>query len=58
MPLEIRELVIKASVNEGSQSQNSNQGTAALSSAAPDQSTIIATCVEQVLAIIKEKSER
>lgn len=58
MPLEIRELVIKAKVNEGSQSQGSNQGTATGSSSAPDQSTIIAACVEQVLAIIKEKSER
>jgi len=50
MPLEIRELVIKASVNEGGQ----NQGTGG----AGDQSAIIAACVEQVLAILQEKSER
>lgn len=54
MPLEIRELVIKASVNEGLQDQNLGQGNFD----ADTQAAIIAACVEQVLAILKEKSER
>ncbi|MBO3460114.1 DUF5908 family protein [Aetokthonos hydrillicola Thurmond2011] len=59
MPLEIRELVIKASVNDGEQGQNTNQGQVqSHSNWEDDRSDIIATCVEQVLAILKEKSER
>lgn len=53
MTLEIRELVIKASVNDGEQGNNTNQGLAESSTA-----DIIAACVEQVLAILKEQSER
>ncbi|MBD2199387.1 MULTISPECIES: DUF5908 family protein [Calothrix] len=56
MPLEIRELVIKASVNEGQQRQNSARESGNFD--ADTQAAIIATCVEQVLAILKEKSER
>ncbi|BCL33729.1 DUF5908 family protein [Nostoc sp. MS1] len=55
MPLEIRELVIKASINEGGQ-QNYAQDVGNFD--ADVQAAIIATCVEQVLAILKEKSER
>jgi hypothetical protein len=58
MPLEIRELVIKASVNDGEQGQNTNQGLAQSSTNVNNQAEIIAACVEQVLAILKEKSER
>ncbi len=57
MPLEIRELVIKASVSEGEQSQPS-QGSAESSPTLDNQSDIIAACVEQVLAILQERSER
>jgi Family of unknown function (DUF5908) len=55
MPIEIRELVIKTSINDGEQSQNSTSGAGRSSD---DQAAIIAACVEQVLAILKEKSER
>ena len=58
MPLEIRELVIKTSVNEGAQDQNIAPGEAVGNFDAETQATIIADCVEQVLAILKEKSER
>ncbi|WP_166507352.1 DUF5908 family protein [Nostoc sp. 106C] len=54
MPIEIRELVIRASVNEGQQEQNQGVGNFD----ADAQAAIIAACVEQVLAILKEKSER
>ena len=58
MPLEIRELVIKASVNDGEHGQNSNQSQAANYTDNSDRADIIAACVEQVLAILKEQSER
>ncbi len=58
MPLEIRELVIKASVNEGSASRSSNQSGTGGNPSVSDTSAIVAACVEQVLAILKEKSER
>lgn len=57
MPIEIRELVIKTSINDGEQGQNNNPGAGG-NSGADDQDAIIAACVEQVLAILKEKSER
>ena len=56
MPLEIRELVIKASVSDG------DQGTSSASSetndTGGDQTALINACVEQVLMILKEKAER
>jgi len=51
MPLEIRELVIKATISDGEGNQGSRSG-------ATDQAALIAACVDQVLAILKEKSER
>ena len=55
MPLLLRELVIKTSINEGEQGsarpQNGVMGEL-------DQSALIAACVEQVLAVLKEKTER
>jgi hypothetical protein len=53
MPLEIRELVIKASISEGGQEQSGVP-----SSSGGSQEAIIAACVEQVLAVLKEKAER
>jgi Family of unknown function (DUF5908) len=58
MPLEIRELVIRASINDGEQGQNTNQGQSENSNNVNNQADIIAACVEQVLAILKEQSER
>ncbi|MBU2950211.1 hypothetical protein KO493_05845 [Tamlana agarivorans] len=53
MPLEIRELVIKASVGDEKSSSSSNSAAGSTS----DESTIN-EIVEKVLSIIKEKSER
>lgn len=58
MPLEIRELVIKASINDGDKGQNNNQGQLENGTNVNNQADIIAACVEQVLAILKEQSER
>lgn len=55
MPVEIRELVIKASVNEGGQGTPPPSGGA---TDGQDQAALIAACVEQVLSILKEKAER
>ena len=57
MPLEIRELVIKTSINEGGQAPTANPN-AGDSGGSGDQDAIISACVEQVLAILKEKAER
>lgn len=54
MPLEIRELIIKAVVSDPSEEQNSGGG----SDSAIAQEDIIRQCVEQVMAILKEKQER
>ncbi|WP_168163457.1 DUF5908 family protein [Calothrix sp. 336/3] len=58
MPLEIRELVIKASVHDLGQGQNTNQEESENGTNVNNQADIIAACVEQVLAILKEQSER
>ncbi len=58
MPIEIRELVIKATVGNvemapnGRNTEGSNGGNAAASDA------LITICVEKVLEILKEKAER
>lgn len=51
MPLEIRSLVIKATISNGEAAQSSGGG-------GQDKTAIVAACVDQVLAILKEKSER
>lgn len=51
MPLEIRELMIKASIGEGGERSGGGVGK-------QDQAAIVAACVEQVLTILKDKAER
>ncbi len=58
MPLEIRELVIKASVHSGEQGQSSTQERSESHLETEEQADIIATCVAQVLVILKEQTER
>lgn len=53
MPVEIRELQITTIVGNSSAQPVNNA-----SAAAPDMDAIIAQCVEQVLDILKQKSER
>jgi hypothetical protein len=59
MPIEIRELVIKATVD---QSQGSGSGTGATGKGSQSNSAagedLIKECVDKVLAILKEKNER
>lgn len=63
MPLEIRELYIKAVIDTGSGAPPAPRpGETAADAAAPDkpreQDDIIAICVEKVLEVLKDKQER
>ncbi len=56
MPIEIRELTIKAFVNETPQQPPS--GNSSGQSGHLDKDKIISACVEQVLQALKDKRER
>lgn len=56
MPIEIKELHIKAVVNDESQQNTPARGNDSSSNMRMD--AIIEKCVEQVLEILKEKKER
>ena len=55
MPVEIRELVIKGTVTEGSGTGSVNTSAGNNAQSGED---IIKACVEKVLEILKEKNER
>ena len=57
MPIEIRELVIKATITQESSSGGAT-GSGSSNNALSDKEEIINTCVERVLDILKEKTER
>ena len=59
MPIEIRELIIKAAVDQ-SQAQTENTGAPGkgTSSGSPPGEDLIKECVDKVLAILKDKNER
>jgi len=60
MPVEIRELNIKVSIDESSSSsgtQSAGTGTATTNSGQPDEA-LISAIVEKVLEILKAKTER
>ncbi len=61
MPIEIRELHIKAVINQGGQTVGANAGNGSQGNASadvPDKEDIVAECVEKVLAILRDKIER
>lgn len=53
MPVEIRELVIRAVIDESGEQSKSDSD-----SQLPDREEIIADCVEQVMQILQEQAER
>jgi hypothetical protein len=58
MPVEIRELIIKATVEqEGAGATGANSAAAAGGNQSPTQA-LISMCVDKVLEILKEKNER
>ena len=62
MPIEIKELVIKATVSNQSKSSDAGSGTGKNSASGASgndwKDDIVSACVEQVLQIIKDKAER
>ncbi|GGB09318.1 DUF5908 family protein [Mucilaginibacter rubeus] len=59
MPIEIRELNIRVSVNQSPAEQDSKpSGVGGGSGGGGDKDEIIAECVEQILEILKNKNER
>lgn len=64
MPLEIRELVIRATVEEdsaaaaGETARPAASGGPAPGAAASDRARLIAECVEQVMEALRERKER
>ncbi|WP_170069450.1 DUF5908 family protein [Spirosoma pollinicola] len=58
MPIEIRELVIKARVEEAENASHTRNGSRNRQASFADKEAIIAACVEQVLQIMADKQER
>jgi hypothetical protein len=58
MPLEIKELQIRVTVNQPQQSQPSNAAPAEGSKAEDEKDSLIAQCVDEVVDIINSKKER
>lgn len=61
MPLEIRELVIKVTVNEGANQPgrpNAGNGQASGPNAGAGSQELLDQCVEQVIEILKRRRER
>jgi len=57
MPIEIRELHIKANINQTG-NQQPESGPAASPEAPADTDKLVAECVEKVLEILKQRNER
>ncbi len=58
MPIEIRELNIRVSVNRNQPEQGSENDSGNRGSAMPDKDELISECVEQVMELLKIKNER
>lgn len=57
MPIEIRELVIKAAITQEGSSDGAAGSSEASGNTSPNEE-LIKTCVEKVLEILKERDER
>ena len=58
MPIEIRELNIRVSVNQSPAEQGSPAGGGGAQGGGADKDQIIAECVDQIMEILKNKNER
>ena len=57
MPIEVRELIIKATVAQET-AQGSSSATGSTNNSVTPNEEIINSCVEKILEILKEKMER
>ena len=55
MPIEVRELILKATVTESNGNESAPEPN---NNSISNQEELIKTCVEKVLSIIKERHER
>lgn len=58
MPIEIRELVIKATLGEGTKNTGNDSNNPSAPTDPANQEAIVKACVEKVLEILKQKQER
>lgn len=58
MPIEIRELVIRATVNQSGESGKGASGPSQSNNNISASEEIINTCVEKIIGILKDKYER
>ena len=58
MPIEIRELNVRVSVNQNQQEQGAEQTASVAGQPMPDKDTLISECLEQIMDIIHNKKER
>jgi hypothetical protein len=58
MPIEIRELVIKATISQENTAAPQSSATAQSGNAGSSSEQIINTCIEKVLEILKSKNQR
>lgn len=58
MPIEIRELIIRATVSQNSTAAAQNTAATQSGNASSSNEQIISTCVEKVLEILKSKNQR
>lgn len=58
MPIEIRELNIRVSVNQNQQEQGKEQTATVAGQPMPDKDSLISECVEQIMDILHHKEER
>ena len=58
MPIEVRELVIKATVQQSGSAGSSGASASSNNNAVSGNQEIINLCVEKILEILKERNER
>lgn len=58
MPIEIRELIIRASIEETESNTDSNSSSQRRQTSFADKEALVAACVEQVMQILEDKKER
>lgn len=58
MPVEVRELIIRATIKDNNQPTNQKDGQETQNAMTENQEAIVASCVKQVLRILEKNKER